>query len=69
MAYLIIDDGSPESEEYGNNSIYFDEQDPEGLQKALQKYKSLKKGNKRAGCKDYRCRLAATGAKQYCHYC
>jgi len=35
MAYFYIDDGFPESEDYENNYIYFDANDPECLQKMI----------------------------------
>jgi len=33
MAYLYIDDGDAESEDYSNNYVYFNGQDPAGIQK------------------------------------
>ena len=31
MAYLYINDGAPESEDYNNNYFYFDESEPQAL--------------------------------------
>lgn len=36
MAYFYIDDGYPESEDYENNYIYFNANDPECLQKMIE---------------------------------
>ncbi len=41
MAYFYIDDGYPESEDYENNYIYFDANDPECLQKMIQLAQTL----------------------------
>ena len=43
MAYLIIDDENPESDDYENNYIYFDENDPDSLSKALELLRKNKK--------------------------
>ena len=68
MAYLIIDDGHPESDEYSNNYIYFDEADPQGFQKAFQRFKSQKKSYENNCCKDHLCKLEAS-AEHYCATC
>ena len=36
MAYLYVDDGCPEGDDYASNYIYFDENNPQSLQRALQ---------------------------------
>ncbi|MCI0496624.1 hypothetical protein L0Z72_16600 [candidate division KSB1 bacterium] len=41
MAYFYIDDGFPESEDYENNYIYFNAEDPECLQKMIQLAQTL----------------------------
>ena len=41
MAYFYIDDGFPESEEYENNYIYFNAEDPECLQKMIKLVQTL----------------------------
>jgi len=41
MAYFYIDDGYPESEDYENNYIYFNAQDPECLQKMIKLAQAL----------------------------
>lgn len=41
MAYFYIDDGFPQSEEYENNYIYFNAEDPECLQKMIRFARSL----------------------------
>jgi hypothetical protein len=41
MAYLYLDDGYPESEDYANNYIYFNASDPECLQKMIQLARTL----------------------------
>lgn len=48
MAYIIIDDRSPESDEYSNNYIYFDEKKPGALQKVMQLYNRKDKAEKPA---------------------
>ena len=35
MAFLILDDGYPDSEEYQNNHIYFDEKNPQSFRRAI----------------------------------
>jgi len=42
MAYFYIDDGYPESDEYGNNYIYFNAQDPGSFQKMIKLAQELK---------------------------
>ena len=48
MAYIIIDDRSPESDEYSNNYIYFDEKKPGTLQKMMQLYRRKEKAKQPA---------------------
>jgi hypothetical protein len=36
MAYIFVDDGAPEAEEYDNNYVWFDERDPDDLHRALE---------------------------------
>lgn len=43
MAYLFLDENSPEDREYCSNYIYFDEKEPGALKKMMQKLKSGKK--------------------------
>lgn len=41
MAYLYIDDGHPESEDYENNYIYFNGSDPDCVQKMARLVQTL----------------------------
>ena len=41
MAYFYIDDGNPESEDYENNYIYFNAEDPKCLQKMIKLAQTL----------------------------
>lgn len=41
MAYLYIDDGYPESQDYENNYIYFDAKDPECVQRMAKLVQTL----------------------------
>lgn len=45
MAYLFLDDGFPEAAEYANNYIYFDENDPNWLQRVIKLVKQSRKNN------------------------
>lgn len=39
MAYLYIDENSPEEQEYSTNYLYFNEKEPGVLQKMMKKYR------------------------------
>jgi hypothetical protein len=34
MPYIFVDDGYPEADEYVNNYVWYDEDDPESLKRA-----------------------------------
>lgn len=42
MAYVYLDDGYPESEDYENNYIYFNAEDPKCIQKMIKLAQILK---------------------------
>ena len=41
MPYIFVDDGYPEADEYANNYVWYDEKDPESLQRAWTEVRRL----------------------------